>query len=64
MASDFDDKIDVVPVSDPNMFSQAQRIALAQTKLQLAGAAPELHNMYEVYKDMYEALGVKDMTGL
>jgi hypothetical protein len=61
MASDFDDKIDVVPVSDPNMFSQAQRIALAQTKLQLAGAAPELHNMYEVYKDMYEALGVKDI---
>jgi glutamate-1-semialdehyde aminotransferase len=42
------------------MFSQAQRIALAQTKLQLAGAAPELHNMHEVYKDMYEALGVKD----
>ena len=60
MASDFDDKIDVVPVSDPNMFSQSQRIALAQTKLQLAGAAPELHNMHEVYKDMYEALGVKD----
>jgi hypothetical protein len=60
MSSDFNDKIDVVPVSDPNMFSQAQRIALAQTKLQLAGAAPELHNMHEVYKDMYEALGVKD----
>tara|TARA_R110002167_G_scaffold54670_3_gene155734 strand:- start:2316 stop:4751 length:2436 start_codon:yes stop_codon:yes gene_type:complete len=60
MASDFDEKIDVVPVSDPNMFSQSQRIALAQTKLQLAGAAPELHNMHEVYKDMYEALGVKD----
>ena len=60
LASDFDDRIDVIPVSDPNMFSQAQRIALAQTKLQLAGAAPELHNMYEVYKDMYEALGVKD----
>ncbi len=61
MASDFDDRIDVIPVSDPNMFSQAQRITLAQTKLQLAGAAPELHNMYEVYKDMYEALGVKDI---
>ena len=60
MASDFDDRIDVIPVSDPNVFSQAQRIALAQTKLQLAGAAPELHNMPEVYKDMYEALGVKD----
>jgi hypothetical protein len=60
MASDFDDRIDVIPVSDPNVFSQAQRIALAQTKLQLAGAAPELHNMHEVYQDMYEALGVRD----
>jgi len=60
MASDFDDRIDVVPVSDPNVFSQAQRIALAQTKLQLAGAAPDMHNMYEVYRDMYEALGVRD----
>ena len=60
MATDFDDKVDVVPVSDPNVFSQAQRIALAQTKLQLAGAAPEMHNMYEVYRDMYDALGVKD----
>jgi len=61
MATDFDDRIDVVPVSDPNIFSQAQRIALAQTKLQLAGAAPEMHNMYEVYQDMYDALGVKDV---
>jgi len=61
MASDFDDRIDVVPVSDPNIFSQSQRIALAQTKLQLAGAAPEMHNMYEVYRDMYDALGVRDV---
>ena len=61
MASDFDDRVDVLPVSDPNVFSQAQRIVLAQTKLQLAGAAPELHNMYEVYRDMYDALGVRDI---
>ena len=61
MAEDFDDRVDVLPVSDPNVFSQAQRIVLAQTKLELAGAAPELHNMYEVYRDMYDALGVKDV---
>ena len=61
MRSDFDDRVDVLPVSDPNVFSQAQRIALAQTKLQLAGAAPDMHNMYEVYRDMYDALGVRDV---
>ena len=60
MAEDFDDRVDVVPVSNPNVFSQAQRIALAQTKLQLAAQAPELHNMHEVFIDMYEALGVTD----
>ena len=64
MASDFDDRVDVVPVSNPNTFSQAQRIALAQTKMQLAGAAPELHNMHEVYRDMYEAIGVTDVDRL
>ena len=64
MAEDFDERVDILPVSDPNVFSQAQRIALAQTKLQLAGAAPELHNMYEVYRDMYDALGVKDIDRL
>jgi len=61
MAEDFDDRVDVLPVSDPNIFSQAQRIALAQTKLQLAQAAPEMHNMHEVLRDMYEALGVRDV---
>jgi hypothetical protein len=59
--TDFDDRVDVLPISDPNVFSQAQRITLAQTKLQLAGAAPEMHNMHEVYRDMYDALGVKDV---
>ena len=64
MASDFDDRVDVLPVSNPNTFSQAQRIALAQTKMQLASAAPELHNMHEVYRDMYEAIGVSDIDRL
>jgi len=61
MAQDFDDRVDVLPVSNPNIFSQSQRIMLAQTKLQLASQAPELHNLHEVYKDMYEALGVQDV---
>ena len=58
---DFDDRVDVLPVSNPNIFSHAQRISLAQTKLQLATSAPEMHNMYEVFRDMYEALGVRDI---
>ena len=60
-AEDFDERVDVLPVSNPNIFSQAQRIALAQTKMQMATAAPEMHNMYEVFRDMYEALGVRDI---
>ena len=61
MASDFDDRVDVVPVSNPNIFSQAQRIALAQTQMQLAAQAPELHDTYEAFRRMYEALGVRDI---
>ena len=60
-SEDFDERVDVLPVSNPNIFSQAQRIALAQTKMQMATAAPEMHNMYEVFRDMYEALGVRDI---
>ena len=58
---DFDDRVDIVPVADPNIFSQTQRISLAQTELQLAASNPQLHNQYEIYRDMYEALGVKDI---
>jgi hypothetical protein len=61
MAADFDDRVDVIPVSNPNVFSQAQRIVLAQTKMQLAAQAPDMHNMHEVFRDMYEALGVTDI---
>tara|TARA_R110000744_G_scaffold9982_3_gene31504 strand:- start:4597 stop:7044 length:2448 start_codon:yes stop_codon:yes gene_type:complete len=61
MREDFDDRVAVMPVSNPNVFSQAQRIVLAQTKLQLASQAPEIHNISEVYRDMYEALGVTDI---
>jgi len=59
--TDFDDRVDILPVADPNIFSQTQRISLAQTELQLATSNPEIHNQYEVYRNMYEALGVKDI---
>ena len=58
---DFDDKIDIIPVADPNIFSQAQRISIAQTELQLATSNPQLHNLYSAYRNMYEALGVKNI---
>ena len=59
--SDFDDKIDIIPIADPNIFSQSQRISMAQTELQLAMANPRLHNLYEAYRSMYQAIGVKDI---
>ena len=58
---DFDDRVDIMPVADPNIFSQTQRISLAQTEMQLAASNPAIHNQYEVYRNMYEALGVKDI---
>src|SRR6056300_569085 len=58
---DFDDRVDILPVADPNIFSQTQRISLAQTELQLAQSNPGIHNMYNTYRHMYEALGVKDI---
>ena len=64
MREDFDDRIDVVPVSNPNVFSQAQRIAVAQSQLEMAMQAPQMHDMHEAYRRMYEALGVRDIDKL
>jgi len=58
---DFDDRVDILPVADPNIFSQTQRISLAQTELQLAMSNPQMHNLYQAYRNMYEAIGVKDV---
>jgi hypothetical protein len=58
---DFDDKIDILPIADPNIFSQTQRISIAQAELQLAQSNPAMHNMYNAYRAMYEALGVKNI---
>ena len=65
--NDFDDRIDILPVSDPNIFSMSQRIALAQTQLQLAQSNPEIHGqngMYQAYRKMYEALGVSNIDAV
>ena len=64
MQSDFDDRVDILPVADPNIFSQTQRISLAQTELQLAQSNPQMHNLYQAYRNMYEALGVKNIDGI
>jgi len=59
--ADFDDKVDIIPVADPNIFSQSQRISLAQTELQLAMSNPQMHNLYEAFHSMYSAIGVKNI---
>lgn len=61
---DFDGSIGVIPVADPDIFSMSQRIVLAQTELQIAQSAPQMHNLYEAYRRMYQAIGVKDIDAL
>jgi hypothetical protein len=62
--ADFDNRVDVIPVADPNIFSMSQRITLAQTQLQIATSNPQLHNMYQIYRNMYNAIGVKDVDAV
>jgi hypothetical protein len=61
---DFDDRVDIIPVADPNIFSMSQRVTLAQTQLQIAQSNPQIHNMYEAYRRVYEALGTKQIPEL
>ena len=60
--ADFNERIDIIPVADPNIFSQTQRITVAQSALQLAMSNPKMHNLYEAYRGMYEALGIKNVN--
>ena len=62
--ADFDDKVDILPVADPNIFSQTQRISMAQTQLQLAQTNPQIHDIYQAYRSMYDALGVKNINAI
>ena len=62
--ADFSDEVDVIPVADPNIFSMAQRVTLAQTQLQIAQSAPQLHNIREAFRRVYESLGTKQVDNL
>jgi chaperonin GroES len=57
--ADFDNRVDILPVADPNIMSMAQRVTLAQAQLQIAQSNPQMHNLHEAYRRVYEALGTK-----
>jgi hypothetical protein len=61
---DFDNLVAVQPVSDPNIFSSAQRLTLAQMQLQMAQSAPQMHNLYEAYYRVYAAMNIKDIDSI
>ena len=62
--SDFDDRVDILPVADPDIYSMTQRIQIAQASLTLAQSNPQMHDIHEAYKRMYQALGVKNVSGI
>jgi len=61
---DFGNQVDVIPVSDPNIFSTTQRIILAQTQLQMAQSAPQIHNLKAAFRKMYIALNIQDIDDI
>ena len=62
--TDFDQRVDIIPVADPNIMSMSQRVTLAQTQLQIAQSNPAMHNLHEAYRRVYEALGTKQIETL
>ena len=63
-SADFDQRVDILPVADPNIMSMAQRVTLAQTQLQIAQTNPQIHNIHEAYRRVYQALGTKQIETL
>jgi len=62
--TDFDDRVDVIPVADPNIMSMAQRVTMANENLKIAMSNPLMHNLREAYRRVYEALGTQDIDQL
>ena len=60
-SKDFDDRVDVIPIAEPNVYSLTQRVTMAQMNLQIAQSNPRLHNLREAYRRVYEALGTKNI---
>ena len=63
-SADFDNRVDILPVADPNIMSMAQRVTLAQSQLQIAQSNPQMHNLHEAYRRVYEALGTKQIEAI
>jgi hypothetical protein len=63
-SADFDNRVDILPVADPNIMSMAQRVTLAQSQLQIAQSNPAMHNLHEAYRRVYEALGTKQIEAI
>jgi hypothetical protein len=63
-AVDFDGRVDVIPVADPSIYSMAQRVTLANENLKIAMSNPQMHNLREAYRRVYEALGTRQIDDL
>ena len=63
-ASDFDERVDILPVSDPNAATMAQRIMQYQAAMQLATSAPQIYNMPELHRQMLETLGIRNVEDI
>ena len=62
--SDFDNRVDILPVSDPNAATMAQRIMQYQAAMQLAQSSPEMYNLPELHRQMLEVLGIEDVDAI